>query len=43
MRTRSTYYKEGEDYFNKTNQEVKQIMPKPFPINFLNFGIGYPF
>lgn len=43
MRTRSTYYKEGEQFFNKSNAEVKNIMPKPFPINFLNFGIGYPF
>ena len=43
MRTRSTYYKEGEQFFSKSNAEVKNIMPKPFPINFLNFGIGYPF
>ena len=43
MRTRSTYYKEGEQFFSKSNAEVKNIMPKPFPINFLNFGLGYPF
>jgi hypothetical protein len=43
MGTRSTYYKEGELFFNKSNQEVRKIMPKPFPINYLNFGIGYPF
>ncbi len=43
MKTRSTYYGEGEVFFNKTNEEVRKIMPKPFPINYLNFGIGYPF
>jgi hypothetical protein len=43
MRTRATYYGEGETFFNKTNEEVRKIMPRPFPINFLNFGIGYPF
>lgn len=43
MKTRSTYYHQGEIYFNKSSDEVKKIMPKPFPINFLNFGIGYPF
>ncbi len=43
MKSRTTYYAEGETFFNKTNAEVKKIMPKPFPINFLNFGIGYPF
>ncbi len=43
MKTRATYYSEGETFFGKTNEEVRKIMPKPFPINFLNFGIGYPF
>ena len=43
MRSRTTYYKEGEIFFNKSNEQVRKIMPKPFPINFLNFGIGYPF
>ena len=43
MKTRATYYGEGETFFNKTNEEVRKIMPRPFPINFLNFGIGYPF
>jgi hypothetical protein len=43
MRTRTTYYKEGELFFNQTNEQVRKIMPKPFPINFFNFGIGYPF
>jgi outer membrane protein assembly factor BamA len=43
MKTRATYYGEGEAFFNKTNEEVRKIMPRPFSINFLNFGIGYPF
>lgn len=43
MRTRAKYYGEGEVFFNMTNEQVRKIMPRPFPINFLNFGIGYPF
>ncbi|MBM3186356.1 MAG: BamA/TamA family outer membrane protein [Bacteroidetes bacterium] len=43
MKTRATYYKEGELFFGQTNEQVRKIMPKPFPINFFNFGIGYPF
>ena len=43
MRARSTYYKEGEQFFNQSNAQVRKIMPKPFPVNFFNFGIGYPF
>jgi len=43
MRTRETYYREGETHFSMSNANVRKIMPKPFPINYLNFGIGYPF
>ena len=43
MGTRQTYYQEGVDHFNMSLDQVKQIMPRPFLPNYLNFGIGYPF
>lgn len=39
---RQSYYQEGMDYWGKTLEEVKAIMPKPFRPT-INFGIGYPF
>lgn len=43
FKTRQTYYQEGVQYFNMSLDQVKQLMPRPFLPNYLNFGIGYPF
>ncbi len=43
FKTRETYYQEGMQHFNMTLDQVKEIMPRPFLPNYLNFGIGYPF
>ncbi|MEN9699948.1 MAG: hypothetical protein RLZZ301_1146 [Bacteroidota bacterium] len=43
FKTRETYYQEGMTHFNMSLDQVKQLMPKPFLPNYLNFGIGYPF
>jgi outer membrane protein assembly factor BamA len=43
FKNRETYYQEGMQHFNMSLDQVKQIMPKPFLPNYLNFGIGYPF
>jgi len=43
FKTRETYYAEGMQHFNMSLDQVKELMPRPFLPNYLNFGIGYPF